>query len=60
MHNKNGKTLKATFSSIPKLISTTKNLTTILENLNMISFEKDKYNFVSFEQIYEFVNLVKY
>ena len=59
MYNKNGKTIKASFSSIPKLISKTENLITILEKLNMISLEGETYDFVSFEHIHEFINLVK-
>ena len=59
MYNKNGKTIKATFSSIPKLVSITEKMINILKNLNMISIDDDQYSFVSFEQISEFISLVK-
>ena len=59
MYNKNGKTIKASFSSMPKLISITENMITVLEKLNIISLKGDEYNFVSFNQINEFITLVK-
>jgi len=59
MYNKNGKTIKASFSSIPKLISITEKLITSLKKLNMIALKKDKYSFISFERIHEFITLVK-
>jgi len=59
MYNKNSKTIKATFSSIPKLVSLTEKLITDLEKLNMISLDDGEYNFTSFEQITEFISLVK-
>lgn len=59
MYNKNGKTIKASFSSMPKLISITENMITVLEKLNIISLKGDEYNFVSFKQIDEFITLVK-
>ncbi|MBE6565923.1 MAG: hypothetical protein E7659_02330 [Ruminococcaceae bacterium] len=57
MYSKNGKTIKPSFSAIPKLIAVAENLKETAMQANLISLGEGRYEFVSFDEIEKFVGL---